>query len=286
MTSRNTLGLLSKQRLDLGVKVSYNEDMQNATKLSTTSRAPEAMAGLAKGLAILETFGPTCRELNVSEAARAVGISPAAARRCLLTLIEHGYLYQDGRVFRPTPRLLRFGEGYLSSSSLASMAQSYSEIGRDQIGEAVSVAIYENGFAVFIARAPVERIVSLGVRLGAKLPAYASATGRVLLAGLSEEEREAYLRTVQPKATAVNTLTNLSDIRRRIEEAAVHGYSLTDEELETGMRTLAVPVKDAKGRVRAAMSVSSFTARASVEKILTEHRPVVAKQAAELGFRL
>lgn len=244
------------------------------------------MAGLAKGLAILETFGSKCRELNASEAARAVGISPAAARRCLLTLAEHGYLYQDGYSFRPTPRFLRLGEGYLSSSSLASMAQSYSEIGRDRIGEAVSVAIYDSGFVVFVARAPVERIVSLGVRVGAKLPAYASATGRVLLAGMSEEDREAYLRTIHPKATTPKTLTALSDIRGRIDEAAKSGYSLTDEELEIGMRTLAVPVKDDRGRVRAAMSTSSFTARASVEKMLTEHRPLITVQAAELGLRL
>jgi IclR family pca regulon transcriptional regulator len=256
------------------------------TQVSTPKRAPEGMAGLAKGLAILETFGPTCRELNVSDAARAVGISPAAARRCLLTLEGNGYLYQDGRAFRPTPRFLRLGDGYLNSSSLAAMAQSYSEIGRDQIGEAVSVAIYEGGFAMFIARAPVERIVSLEVRVGARLPAYASAVGRVLLAGLAEEEREAYLRTVHPKATAPNTLTKVSEIRRRIEEETVDGYSLTDEELEAGIRALAVPVKDAKGRVRAAMSTSSFAARASVETILTEHLPVITKLAAELGLRL
>ncbi|WP_298043788.1 IclR family transcriptional regulator C-terminal domain-containing protein [uncultured Citricoccus sp.] len=253
---------------------------------TTAKRPPEGMAGLAKGLAILEAFGPTCRELNVADAARAAGISPAAARRCLLTLTELGYLHQDGRAFQPTPRMLRLSDGYLTGSTLASLAQTYAEVGRDQIGEAVSVAIYEDGSALFIARAAVERIVSMGVRLGAKLPAYASATGRVLLSGLLENEREAYLKSIHPKATTPNTLTKISDIRNRIDAAATDGYSMTNEELEVGMRTLAVPVKDAHGRIRAALSSSAFTARATIEDMLTEHLPVLTKQATELGRRL
>lgn len=244
------------------------------------------MAGLAKGLSILEAFGPRCRELNVADAARAAGISPAAARRCLLTLTELGYLHQDGRSFQPTPRMLRLSDGYLTGSTLASLAQTYAEVGRDQIGEAVSVAIYEDGSALFIARAAVERIVSMGVRLGAKLPAYASATGRVLLSGLPEEEREAYLKSVHPKATTLNTLTKISDIRRRIEDVDTVGYSMTDEELEVGIRTLAVPVKDAQGRIRAALSSSAFSARAPINDMLTEHLPVLTKEATELGMRL
>lgn len=270
--------------LRLETNDSYNEMVtEDPAADGRPKRAAEGMAGLAKGLAIIEAFGPDRRELSVSEAARAVAISPAAARRCLLTLTDLGYLHQDGRIFRPTPRMMRLGDAYLSGSSLAALAQSYAEAGRDVLGEAVSVAIYDDGSSLFIARAPVQRIVSLGVRLGARLPAYASATGRVLLAGMPSAQREAYLRSVRPKATTPHTLTKLPDIRGRIDQAAADGYSITDEELELGMRTLAVPVLDAGGRVQAAMSTSAFTARASVDDMLGEHLPVLRQQSAALG---
>jgi IclR family pca regulon transcriptional regulator len=253
---------------------------------SGPKRAAEGMAGLAKGLAIIEAFGPDRRELTVSDAAKAVSISPAAARRCLLTLTALGYLHHDGRMFRPTPRMMRLGDAYLSGSTMAALAQSYAEGGRDVLDEAVSVAIYDDGSALFIARAPVQRIVSLGVRLGSRLPAHASATGRVLLAGMPAEEREAYLRGCHPKATTPHTLTRISDIRERIYKAAADGYALTDEELELGMRTLAVPVTDSSGRIRAAMSSSAFTIRISLEDMLAKHLPVLRNQSALLGRTL
>jgi IclR family transcriptional regulator, pca regulon regulatory protein len=121
------------------------------------------------------------------------------------------------------------------------------------------------------------------VRLGARLPAYASATGRVLLAGLPPQQRDAYLRTITSQATAPNTLTDVDAIRDRITQAAIDGYSLTDEELELGMRTLALPVCDTEGNVRAAMSTSTFTVRVSVDELLTRHLTVLQSQAAELG---
>jgi IclR family pca regulon transcriptional regulator len=251
-----------------------------------TKRRVEWMGGLAKGLAIIEALGPDRRELTVSEAARVVSTSPAAARRCLLTLTELGYLHQDGRHFRPTPRMMRLGDAYLSGSTLAALAQSYAEAGRDVLGEAVSVAIYDDGSALFIARAPVQRIVSLGVRLGARLPAYASATGRVLLAGMPSEQREEYLRNCRPKATTPNSLTRIADIRERIERAAADGYALTDGELELGIRTLAVPVTDASGRVQAAMSTAAFSARVGLEEMLATYVPGLREQATALGRML
>jgi IclR family pca regulon transcriptional regulator len=122
---------------------------------------------------------------------------------------------------------------------------------------------------------------SPGVRLGARLPAYASATGRVLLAGLPPQQRDAYLRTITPQATTPNTLTDVAAIRDSITQAAIDGYSLTDEELELGMRTLALPVCETEGTVRAAMSTSTFTVRVSVDELLTRHLAVLQTQAAE-----
>lgn len=258
-------------------------DEEVTSEETPAPRRGEGMAGLAKGLGIIEIFGADRTALTVSEAARAVDISPAAARRCLLTLTELGYLRQEGRDFRPTPRMLRLGEAYLSGSTLATLGQSYAEVGRDILEESVSVAIYDDGSALFIARAAVQRIVSLGVRLGARLPAYASATGRVLLSGMPRDQRETYLAAISPQATTPQTVIDVDAIRARIERAGIDGYSLTDEELELGMRTLAVPVVDSNGQVRAAMSTSAFTARVTVEELTDRHLPVLRKQAAELG---
>ncbi len=274
---------MTSRVLHLGRQPPYNKPVETDDSNSAPSKKAEGMAGLAKGLAIIEAFSSSTREMTVSDAARAVSISPAAARRCLLTLSDLGYLHQAGRGFRPTPRMTRLGDAYLSGSSLAALSQTYAEVGRDMLGEAVSVAIYDDGDALFIARAAVQRIVSLGVRLGARLPAYASATGRVLLSGMPSEQVNHYLDHCHPQATTPFTVTSIDGIRGRIHQAHEDGYSLTDEELERGMRTLAVPVRNSAGRVVAAMSSSALTGRFSAEEMLDEHLPILQEQAAGLG---
>lgn len=249
-------------------------------------RSSESMGGLAKGLSIIEAFSTERTRLTVTDAARAASISPAAARRCLLTLTDLGYLVQQNRYFRPTPRMMRLAEAYLDAATLPTLAQPLVEAGRDELGESVSVAVYDEGTSLFVARAEVHRLVNTGVRLGARLPAYGSATGRVLLAAMSAEEREAYLAGCEPRRTTANTLTTVAEIRERIERARVDGYSVTDEELETGMRSMAVPVTDATGRVQAAMSVGLFTARATLDDMYAGHLPVIQRYATALGRML
>lgn len=249
-------------------------------------RPSESMGGLAKGLAIIEAFGPELSRMTVTDAARAASLSPAAARRCLLTLTELGYLVQQNRYFRPTPRMMRLAEAYLDAATLPTLAQPLCEAGRDELGESVSVAVYDEGTSLFVARAEVHRLVNTGVRLGARLPAYASATGRVLLGGLPEADREAYLTGCEPVRTTPGTLTTLAEIRDRVDRAREEGYALTDEELESGMRSMAVPVIDATGRVQAAMSVGLFTARATLEDMHDRHLPALRRYATALGRML
>lgn len=253
------------------------------TAPASRPRASEGMSGLAKGLAIIEAFGTGRTHMTVSDAARAASISPAAARRCLLTLTELGYLIQEDRYFRPTPRMMRLGEAYLEGATLPALAQPFVDAGRNALDESVSVAVYDDGTSLFVARAEVHRIVNTGVRLGARLPAYASATGRVLLAGLPVEDREAYLRTCEPRRTTPHTLTTVAEIRDRVERAGTEGYSITDEELELGMRSMAVPVTDSGGRVQAAMAIGVFTARVTLEEMHARHLPALRQQAAALG---
>ncbi|WP_220040204.1 IclR family transcriptional regulator domain-containing protein [Nonomuraea aridisoli] len=246
----------------------------------------EVMGGLAKGLAIIEAFDLRHPQLTVSGAAAATGISPAAARRCLLTLEELGYLSYDGKYFRPTPRMMRLSASYANTSSLPALAQPCLVAVRDELDESASLAVLEDGHALFIARAEATRIVSAGVRVGARLPAYASSTGRVMLASLPPQELEDYLRTCHPRPTTANTPTTIAEIRARIQSAHDEEFAVTEEELEPGVLTVAVPVRDNLGRVHAAMSVSTSTARASLDVVREKFLPVIRREAARLGRML
>jgi IclR family pca regulon transcriptional regulator len=234
-------------------------------------RAPEQMAGLAKGLAILEAFGPGCRQMTVADAARETGLTRAAARRCLLTLAAEGYLAHDGKFFRPAPRLLRLGFAYLRSDPLTELAQAVLAGVRDTAGESVSLVIMEGHEAVVVGRASVSRIVSSRVDLGARLPLWCSASGRVLLAGLTPAALAALPTQIAPEL--------LQTVRR-------DGYGVNDEETEPGLRALAVPVHDQAGRVRAAMSVSTAAARMDRAAMVANFLPLLRDGAAMLGRML
>src|SRR3954469_7211143 len=224
-------------------------------------RPAEGMAGLAKGLAIIEAFDRNRRQLSISEAAQLTATSPASARRCLLTLEALGYLSFDGKFFRPTPRMVRLGAAYLETAPLALLARSHLLAAREELGESISLAVLESDESVFVARAEAGRIVSAGVRLGARLPAHASATGRVLLGALPDNEVDAVLARADLRGTTARTLTTAEAIRQRVRRARDEGGAYTDEELEVGIRTMAVPVRDSAGRLQAAMSAAAFASR-------------------------
>jgi IclR family transcriptional regulator, pca regulon regulatory protein len=242
-------------------------------------RAPEGMAGLAKGLAIIEAFGPSQPTLTVAEAARLTGITRSAARRCLLTLMELGYLGHDGRLFRPLPRLVRLGGAYLGSAQLVEASRPMLAAARDAIGESISLAVLESDCALFVARAEARRIVSTGVRVSARLPLWCSATGRVLLAALSADQVAAILDSQSFTPFTPRTLTGVTDIQAAIAAAGEQGYAISDEELELGMRSMAVPVRGNGRRVLAALSVSTSTARVSVASLRQDFLPVLRRHA-------
>ncbi|MHA6796990.1 IclR family transcriptional regulator domain-containing protein [Pseudonocardia bannensis] len=265
----------------------YGSDgVKDSPGSAAPARAPEGMAGLAKGLAVIEAFGETSSQLTVAEAARLTDVTRAAARRCLLTLTELGYLTHDGKYFRPTPRMLRLGGAYLDTASLPALAQPHLVAARDALAESVSLAVWEDGWSVFVARAEAERIVSTGVRVGARLPGHCSATGRVLLAELPDEAVAGFLTRSRPERRTAKTLVDPAEITRAVEAARADGFAMSDEELELGMRAMAVPVLDTRGRTVAAMSVSASSARVTVEEMRRDFLPVLLDQATRLGRML
>ncbi|KKJ07690.1 IclR family transcriptional regulator C-terminal domain-containing protein [Burkholderia gladioli] len=246
------------------------------------ARAKEGMGGLAKGLAIIEAFNASTTRMTVSDAAHLAELSRPAARRCLLTLVDLGYLAHDGKFFTPLPRMLRLGGAYLSTSSLPQIAQPLLADARDSLQESISLAVLDESYSVFVARAEAVRIVSTGVKLGGRLPAYCSATGRVLLSGMSDEAIRASLDSVPMKRLTSRTLVSPEAVLKAIHRAAEQGYAVSDQELEFGMSALAVPVKNRAGVVEAAISVSVFSGRVDMATLEGSFLPALQATAKRL----
>lgn len=230
--------------------------------------------GLEKGLAIIEAFGQRKSPLTLTQAAEITGHSKASVRRCLLTLCELGYALQAGRQFQLAPRTLRLGHAYVASEPLTKVAQPILEMTSEHVHESASIAVLDSQDVVFVARSTHRRSLSSGLGVGARLPAYCSATGRVLLSGQPKAHVEFILNRMSRPALTPHTKTTMRDIRREIDLVHSRGYSISDEELEIGVRSIAVPIRDGRGELVAAMSLSVSTSRMTraqiVEKLLPE----------------
>ena len=247
-----------------------------------TARKAEGMAGLAKGLAIIEAF--SIRDvMSVADAARASGATRAAARRCLLTLAELGYVEQSGREFRPLARLRGLGGATSKRDQLIRLAQPLLERARDELEESVSLAVLDDDKSFFVARAEADHIVSTGVRIGAHLPAYCSATGRVLLSQFADREVLKRLGQEPLPQRTVRTLTKPTDLMTEIRSVREKGYAISDEELALGIRALAVPMVGPSSEIVAAISVSAASARIRASDLRRRFLPVLQSCARMLA---
>lgn len=267
------------------MRAEVNTTVETGTKASS-ERLPEGMGGLAKGLAIIEAFSPHRTRLTVSEAAEASSTSRASARRCLLTLTELGYLEFDGKYFRPQPRLLALSAAYSGTRSLPQIAQPFLKAARDELHESISLAALDRDAALFVARSEAERLVTTGISIGTRIDLYCSATGRVLLAAWADERLSAYLDRVRIEARTKYSLVKKTSLREAVRNAAKQGYAFTDQELEIGLRSIAVPVIDSRGQVVGAMSASASTARISLAQMIKGFVPVLRASADALGRAL
>lgn len=245
----------------------------------------EGMAGLAKGLAILELFGPRNARITVAMAAERTGITRAAARRCLLTLTSLSYLDHDGKFFTPAPRLLRLGSAYLGGDTLAAAAGPILDRLRDEIGESVSLAVAEGDEALFVARSAAARVVSAAIKIGARWPLYCTAAGRVLLAARSDAEVEAYLARHSFEKRTDWTITDTAGLRQAIAQTREAGHAVSNEEIEIGLRAVAVPVRSPAGDVVATIAVSASSARMSIETMERDIVPALHQAAKMLVLR-
>lgn len=234
----------------------------------------EYVMALEKGLAVIEAFGLLRGSATLTQLAQITGHTKASVRRCLLTLRELGYAAQEGRQFRLASRALRLGHAYVASDALTQVAQPILEMTSERTRESASIAVLDSQDVVFVARATHRRSLSTGLEVGARLPAYCSATGRVLLAGMRKEDVRFLLNRMSRPALTPHTRTSLRDILQEIDRARQKGYALVDEELEIGLRSIAVPLRTGRSELVAALSLSVTTQRmtrdAMVEALLPE----------------
>lgn len=234
---------------------------------------------LARGLAVIRAFGADHSDLTLSEVAKATGLTRAAARRFLLTLVELGYVRTDGRRFSLRPRILELGYAYLSSLSLPELAMPTMERLVEQVRESCSMAVLDGEDVVYVARVPTKRIMSVAISVGTRFPAYATSMGRVLLGNQPADVIDAYLRTTDLKPLTAQTITDTDLLRAALDRARTDGYCLVDEELEEGLRSIAAPIRDGDGRVVAAINVSAHTSRGPAEAIKADLLPPLLETA-------
>jgi IclR family transcriptional regulator, pca regulon regulatory protein len=242
----------------------------------------DLIAGLEKGLAVLTLFSESRDRLTMAEAARESGLSRAAARRVLLTLLHAGYVATDGRHFTPTPRVLRLSRGYLEARSIPERMQPVLDSVMRQTGESSSAAILDGSDIIYVARSATRRIMSVGLGVGSRLPAHATSMGRALLAFQPNAEREAFFRLAPYPALTPKTITDAEALRRELARIRAAGFALVDEELELGLRSIAVPVLTGDA-AEVAINVSVSAAQMSVSDMRRTLLPVLLAAVKGLG---
>ncbi len=234
---------------------------------------------LERGLAVIRAFDAENRELALSDVARSTGLTRAAARRFLLTLVKLGYVnFSHGR-FSLRPRVLELGYAYLSSLSLPEVAQPHMEKLVAKVNESCSISVLDETDIVYVARVPTRRIMSITLAVGTRLPAFVTSMGRVLLAGLSDEQLEERLARIEIVPLTSRTVKDMDALRATLATVRKQGYAATDQELEEGLRSLAVPLRNASGVTIAALNVSVHASRASVAVLRRDFLPLALEAA-------
>ena len=243
------------------------------------------VTSLARGLEVICAFTRDRPTMTLSDMAKATGMSRATARRLLLTLVREGYAEKRDRIFSLRPKVLQLGYSALSSVGILDIVQPVMNDLSQQTQESIYTAVLTGDEVTYLARSTPDRVISVSINIGNRLPAYAVSTGRVLLAGESEEALARYLDRLQLEKHTSNTVRSKDHLREIIAETQRLGYSLVDEELEVGVRSLSVPIYDAGGQVLAALNACCPAMRFAVEDMRKKLVPVLLEAAAGINAR-
>ena len=244
---------------------------------------PDFVEALARGLDVLTCFDAGRRRMSLSEVATAAGLARPTARRLLLTLEELGFVRTVDGGFELTPKVLSLGTAYVSALGLWDIARPHLERLVGQTRESSSMAQLDGSDIVYVARVSVPKLIALRVDIGTRFPAVQTSQGKVLLAGLSPAELECTLALPSRSGLPPFIGRTSEQLREELTEIRARGWALADEELAPGVRSVAVPVRDGEGRVRAAMNVTVHAAETSVETLVGEYLPLLLRTAGDVS---
>ena len=253
---------------------------------ASTTSPRDFVVALESGLLVIEAFDQDRPRLSISEVAQRAGLTRAAARRHLLTLAALGYARQDGRLFALTAKVLRFGQSYMHSARLPRLLQPQLTRLALTLQEASSAGVLDHDDVISVAAATAGRVVSATLQPGSRVPAYCTANGRVLLAALGNEALTGFLARQVMLPLTPQTLVDPERLRLEIERVRVRGYALVDQELEPGLRTLSVPLRNYRGDVLAALNVSAHAGRMPSAELLERCLPMLLEVQAHLREHL
>ena len=246
----------------------------------------EFVEALAKGLAILEAFDAANPEMTLSVVARRVGLSPAAARRSLMTLEALGYVGRKGKLFHLRPKLMALGSAFYFSARIDEILHEDLRGIVDKFGDASSVGTLDGEDVIYVAHVTVQRARRAAAVAGARYPAYATSMGRVLLAGLPDEDLDRYLRNYTPKKLTEKTCVTPEALRAEVMVARRDGYATTVDQLDYGITALAVPIRDPDGKTIAALNTSGYTGIVTPDQLVTERLPALQQAASHISHQL
>jgi IclR family pca regulon transcriptional regulator len=245
---------------------------------------PDTLQSLERGLTVLQVFSADNPRLTLSEVARLAGLTRATARRILLTLEALGYVRAEGRLFSLTPRVLSLGFGYLSSLNLWEIAQPFMTELVEQTHESCSAATLDLPDIVYVARVPTRRIMTIALGIGSRLPAHVTSMGRVLLADLPDDELDAFLSTTPLTAFTERSTTDPEELRTAVRRVREQGWSMVDQELEMGLRSISAPIRRSDGRAVAALNIAAAAPRVGLEQLRNEFLPLMLTTAEQISL--
>lgn len=243
--------------------------------MAETLHDRDHVGSLSKGLAVMEILASRSQGMTLTEMADAAGLTRAGARRLLLTLVAEGYALHEGRTFRLSTRLLALARTWIGGASLWTYAEPFMRQVSATLNESCSAAVLSDLEVVYVARVGSTRILSVALHVGTRLPAWCTSMGRVLAAGLPDAEIDAFATRAAPQALTRKSITDRDRLAIAIRAARADGYALVDEELELGLRSIAVPIRDRTGRTVAAINVSTQASRHSPDQMIERILPVL-----------
>ncbi|WP_204115206.1 IclR family transcriptional regulator domain-containing protein [Shimia biformata] len=240
-----------------------------------TNKPTDIIGSLIKGLHVLECFDAHHSRLTITDVATRLDMDRASARRCLLTLAHAGYADHDGKFFSLTPRALRLGLGAQSAMPLPQIVQPWLDQLTEQIGQSCSVSILNGTEIIYVARAAQKRVMSIGLMPGSTLPAHCTSMGRVLLAALPEADARAIIEASDLSPRTPRSLSEPDEIMAKLAEIREVGFSINDQEIELGLRSVAVPLLDTKGRTVAALNTGMAASVEPLDALSQKYLPAL-----------